>query len=153
MVSECNCPQGWDGLLETKGVRNGGVLDQKTLRHVCVPVLQFLVDVIDEREHLGSRDPVLFLVKRAGNLNGDAGDRAPPVEHAGDMAGDTGVGRARVRLPDIVFMSLMDDPSNGGLPRRMDIEMLHQRYGRRSGQSAVSLLKWPARVGKHTKPC
>jgi hypothetical protein len=43
-------------------------------------------------------------------------------------------------LPDIVFMSLMDDPSNGGLLRRVDIEMLHQRHGRRSGQSAVSLL-------------
>jgi hypothetical protein len=32
-------PQGWDGLLDTKGVRNGDVLDQKTLGHVCVPVL------------------------------------------------------------------------------------------------------------------
>lgn len=121
-------------------MRNGGVLDQKTLGHVCVPVLQFLVNVIDEREHLGSRDSVLCLVERAGDFNGDAADCAPPVEHTGDMAGKPGVGRARVRLPDIVFMPLMDDTSNGRLLRRVDIKMLHQRHGRRSGVSSVSLI-------------
>lgn len=143
---------GGDRVLETEGMRNGDVLNQKTLGHVCVPVLQLLVDDIDEREHLGSRDPVLLAVNRAGNLHRDAGDRAPPVEHAGDMAGDAGVGRARVRLPDVVFMSLMDDPSNGGLLGRVALEMLHQGYGRRPG--TVSLYESrKTRVGKHTKPC